>query len=418
VIEATTDRTVDLSHLLVRVRRRWPTMLGVTAVVLGGALASGLATPATYSATASVAVSPIRFSTAAGTWYTQDVNISTEQAALGSRQVADIASAALHGSVDASTLVRAASVTAPQGSDVLQLTVAANDPRRAASWANALAGAYLTFRAQSAQQAAQSTLASVDVQIAATKPAFVKTMTSLQAQRTALQHVGDGTARVIGAAVAPSAPSSQGLQSFVVGGLVGGLLLGALAALLRDLLDTRARFGRRFGEVLDAETVELRDDEDETARSVLRAVRRAAGDEPVVVTVTAASGSADALLDHIADYAQRTGQRVRVVGADRLPAEQLDGRFGFEPQPSDEIVLLDARHVTSATRLAVLGDASDAAIVVGDASARVRDLRSLARSLRSGGPVRLVPVYLARPAARPATRSRRVRKPVAVTPSA
>ncbi|MDH2443062.1 hypothetical protein QDR37_03785 [Amnibacterium sp. CER49] len=417
MIEATPDRTVDLSHLLVRVGRRWPTVLGVTAVVLGGALAAGLTTPASYSATASVAVSPIRFATAAGTWYTQDVNISTEQAALGSRQVADLASAALHGSVDASTLVRSTSVAAPQGSDVLQVTVDANDPRHAATWANALASAYLTFRAQSAQQAAQSTLASIDVQIAATDPTYLKTLTGLKAQRTALQHVGDGTARVIGAAVAPSAPSSQGLQSFVVGGLVGGLLLGALAALLRDLVDRRVRFGRRFGDVLGAETVELRDDDDETARAVLRAVRRSAGEEPVVVAVTAASGSADALLDHIADYALRTGQRVRVVGADHLPAEQLDGRFGFVPQPSDEIVLLDARHVTSVTRLAVLGDASDAVLVVGDASARVRDLRGLARALRSGGPVRVVPVFLNRSAGRPATRARRVRKPV-VAPSA
>lgn len=412
----TTDWTIGLGRLGVRIRRRWRTLAAVLVLVLAAAAAAGLLAPRQYSASASVTVSPIRLSTTYSN--NNDINISTERAVIASRQVATIAAAHLTPAVTPDTLTSATSVAAPSGSTVLQVTVTAPTPAEAAAWANAVADAYVTVRAQSALAAAQPSIDALNARIAAVNPKNTSTLSDLKAQVVALQHVGDGTARIIGRASAPSSPSSLGLTSYLVGGLVGGLLLGALVAIGRDVADPRLRFAGRYSDLLRRPVVVVRQADDiEGARWIMRGVRRGSRSTlhgPRVVAVLAAEGvPVQPVLDSVAALARLAGTELVVVDEDELAAADLENEWRYRPTSDVRpgLVLVDASRVASGAQRAVIADASDSVLVVAARRSRVAEVTALRDLLDADAAEKLIPVLLearavaVRPAAQPGPRA-------------
>jgi capsular polysaccharide biosynthesis protein len=401
VADSTTDWTIGLGRLGARIRRRWRTLAAVLVLVLLAAAAAGLLAPRQYSANASVAVAPIRLSTTYSN--NNDINISTERAVIASRQVATLAATRLHPTVLPETLTAATTVAAPSGSTVLQVTVTAPTAAEAAAWANAIADAYLTVRAQSALASAQSAIDALDARIAAVNPNNTSTLSDLKAQRVALQHVGDGTARIIGRASVPSSPSSLGLATYLVGGFVGGLLLGALAAIGRDVLDPRVRFAGRYSDLLRRPAVVVRRADDiEGARWILRAVRRRPGRTaggPDIVAIMAAEGlPVTAVIESVAALTRLAGTELVVVHEDELATADLENEWRYRPSSDvrPTLVLVDASRVVSAAQRAVLADAADSVLVVAGARSRVADVVAVRELVDADAPDKLVPVFLER----------------------
>ncbi|MGN6744204.1 MAG: Wzz/FepE/Etk N-terminal domain-containing protein [Amnibacterium sp.] len=399
--ETTTEWTIGAGRLAARVRRRWRVVLAVLVLTTAASGAAGLLAHKQYSATASVTVSPIRLgSTYSGN---QDLNISTEKAVIGSRQVAEIAAASLKNGVAPDALVAATSVAAPSQSTVLQVTVTSASPRAAADEANAIAAAYLTVRAQTALDAAQASIDALNQQIAATNPKSTSTLANLRAQLTTLQHVGIGTAHVIGRASVPTQPSSLGLPPYLVGGAFGGLILGVVLARGRDLTDRRIRFASRYSELMRGSAVVVRGLNDlEGARWILRGIRRRAGLRRPVVAVTALDGTADEVVGALSTLARHAELELRIVDAESssgvLDESTLPALVDAEPA---DLVLVNASRIDSGAALAMLADAVDAVIVVGSAHARVARATALRDLLEDVAPGELLPVYLVRGTSRP-----------------
>lgn len=393
--EQTNDWTVDFGRIASRARRRWRVILATVLVVAAVAVLAGALMPRQFSATSSVSVSPIRISSS---YSAQDVNISTERTVLATREVASIAAKQLGDGVTPELLMQSSSVAAPSGSDVLQVTVDAATPQQAADRANGLATAYLRFRAQGALEAAQPSIDALEQRIAATSSRS-PSLVDLRAQLTTLQHVGDGTARVIGRADAASATSaSLGLPVYFVGGLFGGLILGFVLALVRDAGDRRVRFGARLSELVGTDVIALTGAHDlEGARWIARAVvRRSRTNRPAVAAVVGAGGaSTDELLIALQELVDTTDGSIEVVPADRVlrNAFDRDQRPDTEFDPAADLVLIDAQHVTSGAQRAVLGDEADVVIVVADARTRVKDALETFRTVRQSD-ARIIATFL------------------------
>src|SRR5690606_26137948 len=122
---------MSIALLLTVLRRRW--VVVAIGALLGLLLGVGMTKlmPASYSATASLVVSPVVTNPLSGA--REDVNIRTEQEILGSREVAARASEILGIPADRdSFLLTQADVAAPSGSQVLQITVQSASPQQAA----------------------------------------------------------------------------------------------------------------------------------------------------------------------------------------------------------------------------------------------------------------------------------------------
>ena len=403
--EPTTEWTIGFGRLGARIRRRWRTLVAVLVVVLAAAAAAGLLAPHQYTATASVAVAPIRLTTYSSN---SDINISTERAVIGSRQVATLAANSLTPAVSPESLTEATTVAAPSGSTVLQVSVTAPSADAAAARANAIASAYLAFRAQTALASAQASIDSLQSRIASTNPKSVSTLADLRAQLTALQHVGDGTARIIGRAGTPGSPSSVGLSTYLVGGLVGGLLLGLLAAAARDVTDRRVRFAARLSDAVRRAAVVVHGDDDvEAARWIVRAVdgsRRtgSAARGSVVAVLSVGAVPVSALLESMRAFGRLASIDVAVVSRTALDAGDLERGWTYRPEPgrTPDLVLVDASGIGSVAQRVMLADAADSVLVVAGPGSRLADVVDLRDLLEDAGPGPLVPVFLTEDAIR------------------
>lgn len=395
--ETTTEWTIGAGRLAARIRRRWRLVAAALVLTTAASGAAGLLAHKQYSATSAVTVSPIRL----GSSYSgnQDVNISTEKAVIGSRQVAELAVAELKNGMSPDALVGATSVAAPSQSTVLQVTVTASSPKAAADEANALADAYLVLRARTALDAAGASIDALKQRIAATNPKSTSTLADLRAQLTTLQNAGIGTAHIIGRASVPTQPSSLGLPTYLVGGLFGGLLLGVVLALAWDLADRRIRFASRYSELMREPAVVVRGLNDlEGARWMLRGIRQRAGLRRPVVAVTALVGtSADEVVGALSTLARHAELELRIVDAES-PAGVLDEATLpalVDGMPAD-LVLVNASRIGSGADLAMLADAVDAVIVVGAAHAAVSRATMMRDLVEDVAPGELLPVYLER----------------------
>lgn len=244
---------MTMSLVLSTLRRRLPVLCAGLALgaVLGGLLAVTM--PARYAAETSLVVDPTTSDPAGDS--TQDVNITTEQQILGSREVAEHAAKDLGTPLTAdSVLLTDTDVAAPAGSDVLQVTVRSTDPQEAADGANALARAYLDLRGAQADDAVDEQVEAIDDQIAELRENDVsddaKPLEDLNASRQAVLLSDSTPGHVIAEATPPTGRSGPGTTVLVVAGAAAGLLLGVAGALIRERTDRSVRAADRLGELL------------------------------------------------------------------------------------------------------------------------------------------------------------------------
>jgi capsular polysaccharide biosynthesis protein len=397
------DATVQLRELWHRIARRWRTGVTVAALCLIAALALQSTTPQEYTATATLTVSPMTtdpFSTSAAS---QQINIQTEREVLSSSEVARIAAEELGGNVTPGVLLRESTVEAPTQSQVLQVSVSAAEPRQAADYANAMANAYLTFRAQGAIDVASTRIEALDeriAELAESNPSSGR-LAELQEERAGLELIGSNPGRIIGIASPPDRPSSLGMPVFLAAGLAGGLLLGAALALTVDLRDRFLRFPERFSEAVGRSVYLLRKAGDaESMRWVLRAVREPfAGSRrtrPIVAAVFGLPGT-----DHVrftgdlTATAEAAGFAVDSIPAVDLFEEDLDKPWKYQPGKNTVpgLVIIDATEVRSPSRRANLADGCDVVVLVAGAANRIDEVSAVLANVSVTATRTLVPVF-------------------------
>lgn len=402
--------SVRLRDLAAQVSRRWVVLVASIALVTAASLGAGALMQKQYTAAASLTVSPLTtnpFSTAA---VNQQVNINTERAILKSKEVARLASEQLGiGAAGPTALLRQVDVAAPSGSQVLEVSVTMPDPQQAADYANAMAGAYLKFRAEGAAELASGYVAALSEEIA--RLSAIEKPTDQQAQRLSeaiqqrqnLTLVADSPGRIIGVASPPSQPSSMRQLSFLISGLIGGILVGLVAALMRERTDKRVRTRSRLSEACSGPALEVADKDDaEGMRWVLRTLSPVITGQqsgPALVGVMPAfskSSSPSEFAEGLAEAARTAGLSVLVVRPADIDPAKIDQGWP-ESVPSNwhhrDLVILDTSHRLRGARRASLADHLDAVVILAYADTSLEDLRQLESDLDRSSAVR-VPVLL------------------------
>ncbi|MET0416593.1 MAG: hypothetical protein ABW022_11300, partial [Actinoplanes sp.] len=271
--DVTGGRTTSLTDLIRIPLRRWP--LALAGALLGLAAGIGfLFTPASYEATAVVAVRPIvtePFSYP-GPGADRVVNMTVENGLATGTDVID--AVALATGLSATDARAGLTVELPVGSQVLRFRYLATEPADAVDGANAAASAYLTLRKGIYQRQRDAIVASYDTsvkELAADRDAIRKslptkipetggTSAAVTAQLDRLrgldQQLGDlTTRRAVAAAVdvtpgtvtrfaAPPVTSNRDIGLLIpLTALLGGALLGAVAAFGLEAVDRRVRSG-------------------------------------------------------------------------------------------------------------------------------------------------------------------------------
>ncbi|MDR2987744.1 MAG: hypothetical protein LBV34_23195 [Nocardiopsaceae bacterium] len=255
-------------------RRRWPIVLVVTIVCLLGAVAYTLVAPKSYTASATVFVSPTGADlSSAGQGGSSKggsslVNLQTEAALVTSGNVTAIAQHKLHSSLTTYQLRKQVSVSVPTNSQVLNISCSDKTASGAAACAQAFALAYLQNRSASASSALSSQMSSLQSKINALQksvstlnsrisglpsnsPARISDQSTLSSDNSRLQAFNQQLAslttdstnvsggHIVTAASPPGKPSSPDKTLALPAGLVAGLLLGLIAAFVWDRRDTR-----------------------------------------------------------------------------------------------------------------------------------------------------------------------------------
>lgn len=208
----------------------------------------------TYSATAVLTVSPVTVDPFGNDQVTRAVDMESERSTALSSTVAERAVRELGPGVTADDLRESLKVTVPPTSLVLALTSTADEPARAAEFANAQAQAYLDDRAASAADVSARIAARLQSEIDAKNAAWARLSSSEKTQSaqamavlrervSALTVVGMNPGRLITRATPPGSPSSLSNKALLAGGLGAGLLVGVMLALLRERTDRRVGSG-------------------------------------------------------------------------------------------------------------------------------------------------------------------------------
>src|SRR5579863_2293656 len=266
-------------------RRRWWVWIGVTVLCVLGAVAYYKVAPRTYTATASVYVTPtaadqgnaLANSRTSGA----TVNLDTEAVVVQSAQVAQIAAKMLHSPLSPATLASQVTVTVPPNSQVLQIHCTGAKPGVAATCAEAFAKAYLQNRDTQSAQSINAQLGVLQSKIAGlekTASGLSSTIASLpsdSASRASAQTVlsadnseinqlssqvaaltseaaGNSGGSIITNAVPPAGnnPTAPDKKIVVPSGLAVGLVIGLVLAFAWDRRDKRIRSAREVDRYL------------------------------------------------------------------------------------------------------------------------------------------------------------------------
>lgn len=250
---------LEISQLVSRVLRRWPTVLVTALIVLTLVVVAGFLAPRSYTATASVSVAPIPSASGVGGSSTQDADMPTEIATATSRVVAERAAAELgDGPELVSDLLENTEVGSPSQSSVLRINVTANSAESAAERANALAKAYLADRSDTAETRAREAADALQESLgdmAAQDPS----RSALEQTLIELRSASPWPGRIISSAVPPTASTGPGLGAAVLAGALGGLMLGLVAALIRDRVAPRVGYADRVEDRTGIATVDATD---------------------------------------------------------------------------------------------------------------------------------------------------------------
>ncbi|PMQ21200.1 hypothetical protein CIK84_06430 [Glutamicibacter arilaitensis] len=271
-----------LSEIWGRIVFRWKTVCAVVVLAIVGAVAFGVFSGTDYSAKTVLTVNPLTTNPFSSATANQQINITTERAILSSSEVARRAVADLGDETSAASLSENARIEAPQGSQILTVTVVDTDPQLAADKANALAAAYLEFRAEGAAQVADTYIKAIDERIESLSKSetngstFDLALADLVNQRNDLALVAENPGRIIGYADEAETSSNSSLVLYAAAGLTGGLILGLIAAVLRDRLSKVVGNADRLAQATGLAVVTMRNASDrEGIRWVLRSQMQA-----------------------------------------------------------------------------------------------------------------------------------------------
>ena len=401
--------TVRISDLVVRLRRRRMTVVVVTLVVLAFFALAGLRWPRGYESTAVVTVNPITTSPFGTTPAAQQINTTTERSVVLSSRVAELAAENTEGDDTASSVLATLTVTSPLESEVLVITSTRGSAESAAETANAMANAYLQFRAQNAQNIADRLVKNLQGRIdslleqlsddagegaSPTDLATIQQITNLRILQSQIADVAVDPGVVITVAEPSSDRAGPGLLLFIVPGLVLGVMAGLVAAIVHDRRDPKVHSGERLAERFTVRVV----DEDETGDAAALAFRVAAmvgllepiSSRPRVVGVLGADQrSAQYLGDLLADSVETAGLEVgsiEVGPAQReliqsgWPSPKTVSRWGASCDvlvvtvPQSNAVATTVQVATRIDCVVVAADAESRLVAVADLVDRLDDL--------------------------------------------
>jgi capsular polysaccharide biosynthesis protein/MinD-like ATPase involved in chromosome partitioning or flagellar assembly len=267
MIESARLDSFEISDYVGVLRRRWPTIVALTFLGALAAVAYIVVAPKSYTATASVYVTPNAANAAAllGNKTSTVVNMDNEVQIVTSASVAKLAARDLHVSLPPSALATHVSVTVPANTQILQISCSEGSPESAAKCAQAFATAYLAAREatarakissaiqadQAKEKALLAKVISLQAQLKTLRPgsaaataahgALANVSTQLAPLRSAIASLEASTnfkaGYIITAALRPTVPSSP--RKLLVGpsGVMVGLLLGLFFAFWADRRD-------------------------------------------------------------------------------------------------------------------------------------------------------------------------------------
>ncbi|PYI37322.1 hypothetical protein CVS30_16030 [Arthrobacter psychrolactophilus] len=417
--------TVKLSDLAKIIAHRWLVIVVTLACCVSIAAFLGMAAPKTYTATASLTVSPITTNPFSSAAVNQQINITTERAILASGEVAALAAKDLGEKVTPGTLQSNSETAAPSGSQVLQVSVTLPDGQKAADQANALAKAYLQFRSEGAAEVAAGYIEQLDARIKTLTDQSVlsdgqlQQLQDLMQQRTSLILASATPGRIIGYATSSSGQSSMSILVFLAAGTMGGLLLGMGLALLRERTDPLVRRTARQGAFFDSELVRLNDDDQESVRWLVRNVRGLGSRQPrqhttFVGIISLPGGGPAGLAWWLAELTQAHKLNVATVVAHDISQESIDLGWPARSNPEQwiqhDVVYVEIDNKLTGTRLADLAERMDMLFVISGKSTRLKHLRATMTLIAGMPQERIKPIYYV-PSRKKKTSRRKSRKP-------
>jgi capsular exopolysaccharide synthesis family protein len=244
--------TVDLLRVL---WERKPLVVAVVVICVGASLAVSLTSEKEYTAESSLLLRDPGF---ARTLFGSDLfEAGVDPERVTSTKIAVIESPAVSQRVKRSVSQRfpgadiagAVDVTPNENSDVVTIAATADDPRKAAAYANAYANQYIDYqreldrqKVQDAQELVEQNLEALPAQNTSERAGLEDSLKQLKV----LEALQTGNADVVARATPPEAASApKPVRNAVLAGLLG-LLLGVGAALLADFLDRRLKSGEDF----------------------------------------------------------------------------------------------------------------------------------------------------------------------------
>ena len=265
-------------------RRRWWIIVACACIGLVGAFAYVTVAPKSYTATASVNVTPTaadQTNAVAGSRTSgATVNLDTQSQVVTSTAVATLAGQALHSTLTPFKLAAQVNVTVPPNSSILDITCTASTATGAADCANEFAKAYLQNRHSSAVDYVNAQLKTLQTQVSQLNSSIAALGTKINtlpknspqratdsAQRLSdksklnkltqeyattngqLANTNGGTVNNV--ATPPGKPSSPKKSLIIPSGLVLGLLIGLIIAFLVDRRDKRIHSAAHAERVLD-----------------------------------------------------------------------------------------------------------------------------------------------------------------------
>lgn len=384
--ESSTGNQLTLSDIGALLLRRWRVILAC--ILLFGLMGVALArlAPDNYSATTTLVVSPLMADPSVADSSRDSINIATEREIIESKAVARLALEKIGESPEgAADLIDNLNVVAPDGSQVLHVTVTDGSAQRAADLSGAVADAYLEFRQEGGAEVAQRFIEHIDERVAELSQAddtiAREQIRELTDQRRLLALFGQDPGRVIGRANPPTSAAGPGTVTFGAAGLVGGGLIGIAVALIRERTDRRIRTAPRLAQAIGSEPVAVRSlDDDESLRWLRRTIMADPDRAPRSVLVVGVEPKLPDFAGALARAVHRTGRDTRVINAHQLSTDKIDSAAIGLLGDVDEVTLIDATAVASRTSISELAELADIALIVcspKSATAAVADLARL-----------------------------------------
>ncbi|MGN5734322.1 hypothetical protein [Arthrobacter psychrochitiniphilus] len=400
-----TLRLLDFARMI---GRRWPVVIVTMGLCMVLGMALGVVAPKTYTATASLTVSPITTNPFSSAAVNQQINITTERAILSSGEVAAIAAKQLGEAVSPGSLQQNAETAAPSGSQILEVSITLPDPQKAANQANALANAYLQFRSQGAAEVAAGYIKQLDARIKGlnSQPSLadgqVQQLQDLLQQRTSLTLASASPGRIIGIAKPPTAQSSMGVLVFMTAGTVGGLLLGLALALLWERMDPKVRTASRMAVLFPNDLVELTGEHQESLRWLVRTVRQRGardgrgatifvgivslpGSDPVGLATRLSRLTRAHQLDALSVWGTGISSKAIDLG---WPERESVGKW-----KNHDVVYVEIDESLSGTRLADLADRMDILFLAAGKKTPLQRIKSTQALISSMPSPRVTPIY-------------------------